>query len=458
MSEKKPRESKVSAARLAAFRLLLRVERDNAYAAPLLASDRLAELSPEDRRLAHELVMGVLRWRGELDYVINATTERPAEKLDLPVRIALWLGLYQLRHLERVPEHAAVHESVELLKNGKHWRAAPLVNAALRKALRERTEAPDARVRDPLNRLAIATSHPKWMVERWAKQLGLEEAEALARAGNDHPPAAFRINMLRAPSLARVLGDLAEEGVDVRESVIAPGGYVVTSGHVAPSSRAVQQGWVYFQDEASQLVARLVGARAGERVLDVGAAPGGKSTAIAAMMGNSGLVVAVDIYPARLATLAETCKRLAARIVRPVAADASEELPLSEDVGFDRVLLDAPCSGTGTLRRNPEIKWRVEAASIPRFAELQGRLLERAAARVRAGGRIVYSTCSIEPEENEGVVEAFLAEHQEFRVVKDAVPESLRTENGYLRTFPHRNGCDGFFAAVLERTSEGENL
>ena len=174
MSEKKPRESKVSAARLAAFRLLLRVERDNAYAAPLLASDRLAELAPEDRRLAHELVLGVLRWRAELDYVINVTTERPAEKLDLPVRIALWLGLYQLRHLERIPEHAAVHESVELLKNGKHWRAAPLVNAALRKALRERTEAPDARVRDPINRLAIATSHPKWMLERWAAQMGFE--------------------------------------------------------------------------------------------------------------------------------------------------------------------------------------------------------------------------------------------------------------------------------------------
>jgi 16S rRNA (cytosine967-C5)-methyltransferase len=185
-------------------------------------------------------------------------------------------------------------------------------------------------------------------------------------------------------------------------------------------------------------------------VLDVGAAPGGKSSQLAAMMGNSGLVVALDLHPSRLATLAETCRRLAANVVRPVAADASVDLPLAADARFDRVLLDAPCSGTGTLRRNPEIKWRLAEADLGRFSGLQSTLLERAAERVRPGGRLVYSTCSLEPEENEAVVDAFLASHPEFRAVEPDAPADLRTERGFLRTWPHRHGTDGFFAAVLQ--------
>jgi 16S rRNA (cytosine967-C5)-methyltransferase len=289
------------------------------------------------------------------------------------------------------------------------------------------------------------------MLERWVARLGAEEAEALARADNEPPPHAMRVNALRAPSLARVLEELSDDGVEVRASSLAPGGYVISSGHLTPASRAVRGGWIYLQDEASQLVASLVGARAGERVLDVGAAPGGKSSQLAAAMGNDGLVVAVDLHPARLATLAETCRRLAARIVRPVAADASRDLPLAGSVAFDRVLVDAPCSGTGTLRRNPEIKWRLTATDPARFGALQGSLLDSAARHVRPGGRLVYSTCSVEPEENEDVVAAFLARHSEFALAPDAVPAAVRTHDGYLRTWPHRHGSDGFFAAVMER-------
>jgi 16S rRNA (cytosine967-C5)-methyltransferase len=206
-----------------------------------------------------------------------------------------------------------------------------------------------------------------------------------------------------------------------------------------------------LQDEASQLVASLVEARAGERVLDVGAAPGGKSSQLAAAMGNDGLVVAVDLHPARLSTLAATCARLAARIVRPVAADAAAELPLATGVAFDRVLVDAPCSGTGTLRRNPEIKWRLTAADPARFAALQGALLDRAAERVRLGGRLVYSTCSLEIEEDEAVAQAFLERRPDFALARDAVPAALRTDDGFLRTWPHLHGSDGFFAAVFVR-------
>jgi 16S rRNA (cytosine967-C5)-methyltransferase len=451
MYKPKPKPKPVSPARVEALKALLRVERDGSYSTALLAAERLQSLSPEDRRLVHELVLGVLRWRGELDYLINVTAGRPAEKLDLPVRIALWLGLYQIRHLGRVPEHAAVNESVALVKDSKYWRAAPLVNAALRTALRDRPEAPDERVRDPLNRLAIGLSHPRWMLSRWVERLGEDDARALAVTNNEHPPVAFRVNTLRAPSVERTIEELASAGVEARESTLTPGAYVVTNGTLSPDLRPVSSGWVYLQDEASQLVARLVGARAGERILDVGAAPGGKSTQMAASMGNAGTVVAVDLHPARLATLAATCARLATRIVRPLAADATAPLPIDEGVLFDRALLDAPCSGTGTLRRNPEIRWRLTADDPRRFAILQRMLLDRAAERVRPGGRLVYATCSLEPEENEDVVESFLAVNPAFRVDESDIPEEVRTPAGFLRTYPQKHGADGFFAAALAR-------
>jgi len=449
-----PGATTVSPSRAAAFRILLRVVRENAYASPLLAGEALDALTTEDRRLVHELVLGVLRWRGELDYVINTTTGRAAEKLDDPVRIALWLGLYQLRHLERIPEHAAVNESVELVKNGRSHRAAPLVNAALRAAVRDRTPAPDDRVRQPLNRMAIGLSHPAWLLERWIGQFGSSEAEALARANNEPPPVALRFNRLRAPSLARVLAELADGGVDVRESDLVRDCFVVVAGHLMPSSRAVREGWVYVQDEASQLVASLVGARAGERVLDIGAAPGGKTGAMAAGMANDGRIVAVDVNPPRLDTLAATCRRLAVRIASPVAADASRGLPFAAEAVFDRVLVDAPCTGTGTLRRNPEIKWRLHPADVERCAGLQGALLEAAAERVRPGGRLVYSTCSMEREEDEDVAGAFRSRHPDFTLTDAGIPEPVRADGGYVRTFPHRHGCDGFFAAVFDRTGD----
>lgn len=442
--------SNVSPGRLEAFRILLRVERDAAFSTPLLAAEALDALSPEDRGLAHELVLGVLRWRGELDYLINAITNRPAEKLDAPVRVALWIGLYQMRHLKRIPEHAAVNESVELVKSGRSWRAAPLANAALRKAARENVQAPDDRVRDPLNRMSIALSHPRWMLERWIERFGEDDARALAESDNEHPPTALRINPLRAPSNARVMTALADAGVAVVPSKVAPGALVVEKGTLAPSARAVKDGWVHLQDEASQLVAHLVDARPGDRVLDIGAAPGGKTSHMAAAMANNGQIVAVDVHPSRLSTLVAVCRRLAANIVRPVAADAASALPFSDRVTFDRVLLDAPCSGTGTLRRNPEIRWRLKKTDLERFAALQSAMLDHAADRVRPGGRLVYSTCSLEREEDEAIVEAFLAKRGDFHLVAEAVPEAFRSTDGFLRVFPHRHGADGFFAAVLE--------
>ncbi len=440
-------EPTLSPARAEAFRVLVRVVRDDAYAAPLLATSRIDLLSVEDRHLVNELVLGVLRWRGELDYIINQLTERAAEKLDLPVRVALWLGLYQLRHLDRIPAHAAVSESVALVRRGASWRAAGLVNATLRGYSRKPPEVPGPHVREPLNRLSIALSHPRWLLARWQGLLGVDEAASLAQANLAPAPVAFRVNTLRAPSVARVLAELDSAGVAVRSSDVAAGGFVVVSGAIAPRSRVVARGWIAIQDEASQLVSELLAARPGERILDIGAAPGGKATALAAAMANQGEVVAVELHQARAEVLAESAERLAARIVRPLVADATQPLPFAPGTAFDAVLVDAPCSGTGTLRRNPEIKWRLREADLAACARTQSALLAEASRWLRPGGRLVYSTCSLERVENEEVVEAFLASHPDFEPVN--APQRFRVEGGGFRTFPHRHGCDGFFGVEM---------
>ena len=395
-------------------------------------------------------MLGVLRWQSALDYFIERYTQRPLKKLDAAVLIALRLGLYQLRFLSRIPPSAAVNESVNLVKRARAASAAPMVNAVLRRAIREADETPGASLDDPRERLAVEVSHPRWLLERWVNAFGEAEARRLAMANNQPPPAAFRVNTLRA-STNEVIARLESEGLRLRPSDIAPGAFVVEGG--AALAQAAERGEVYIQDEASQLVSLLLAPADGERILDLCAAPGSKSSHIAALAGANSWVMACDIHPHRLATLAATCRRLGIEWVAPVALDATRELPLLESAPrFDRVLIDAPCSGTGTLRRNPEIKWRLTPADIPRLADVQFTLLGRAAETLKSGGRLVYSTCSVEREENEAVVRRFLESGAPFRLIAPAAPADLVTDEGFVRTFPHRGGADGFFAAVLERS------
>ena len=443
-------ERSVSAARRAAFEILRRVEEDGAFAAPLLASVT-AELRADDRALCYELVLGVLRWQLWLDKVLEHYAGRDADALDAPVRRALRLGLYQLRFLTRIPARAAVNESVNLAHAAHLRSAASFINAVLRRATREPQFDPAARIDDKIERLAVETSHPVWLVARWIESFGLDAAAEFAHANNKSAPVAFRLNLRRAQG-ADVFGRLGAAGVKLQRSRVAPDAWRVEgSAGLLLLRELASEGFLYMQDEASQLVAHIVGACAGERVLDVCAAPGSKTTHIAALAGDRALVVAGDLYEHRLRVVEEQAARLNLQGIRAVALDAERELPFAAGK-FDRVLVDAPCTGTGTLRHNPEIRWRIRPDDIGELAAKQQLILSNSAAMVRRGGRLIYSTCSVEPEENEGVVAEFLRANQDFRqVAASPAADVLLTATGAARTWPHRNDTDGFFVAAFER-------
>ena len=441
----------VSPARRAAFDILIQIETQRAYASVLVAALSESDLSREDRALAQEIVLGVLRWQRSLDYFIERYSERSIERFDRPVLIALRIGLYQLRHLTRVPQSAAVNQSVNLVKRARVASAASVVNAVLRQAVRQLDETAGRGIADPLERASVELSHPRWMLERWQLSFGDPETRQLALANNSPPSMAFRVNTLRT-SVKDVLDHLKAEGVTTRDSQVALGAFVVTSGPASFVIQAARRGLIYPQDEASQLVSILLEPRRGHRVLDLCAAPGSKTSHIAVLTDDDAWIIASDRHPHRLTTLRATTARFGLKSVDAVALDATGVLPfVAAEREFDRVLVDAPCSGTGTLRGNPEIKWRLSPEDITRLADLQLTLLEAAASSVATGARLVYSTCSIEREENEEVVGRFLDTTTLFRVIEPHAPAALITSDRFVRTYPHRDGTDGFFAAVFER-------
>ena len=426
----------VSPARRAAFDILRRVA-DGAFSSVLLASENPG-LKTSDRALTHELVLGVLRWQSWLDKIIEHFSKRRIESVDLPVRIALRLALYQLRFLTRIPGPAAVNESVNLVRGAKLSSAAAFVNAVLRRAIREADYDPASEAQDPLEKLAIETSHSLWLIDRWINAFGLTEAESFARANNEIPPTAFRVVHKRANE-DDVIQQLTDAGASIERSTIAAKAFRI-SGATRTLRDLAANGQVYLQDEASQLVAQMLDARPGERVLDLCAAPGGKTTLIADRADDDALIIAADRSASRLTTITTTASLHQLRNISPVLLDAGETLPFAPQ-SFDRILVDAPCSGTGTLRRNPEIRWRLTNDDIQNFSAIQKQFLHSAADVLIPTGRLAYSTCSVEREENEEVIADFLSTHSDF---------TLETT---LRTWPHREGSDGFFMAVLERRS-----
>ena len=443
------KSNSVSPARLAAFEILLRVE-EGAYASVLLAF-REAELTPADRALCHELVMGVLRRRLWLDCLIEYYAKRKIKDLDVAVRLILQLGLYQLRFLSRVPPSAAVNESVNLVHFARLRSAGSLVNAVLRRATREPEADPTSNVQDPFERLAIATSHPVWLLERWSDAFGAEKAEAFAHANNEPAPVAFRVVRNRAEE-GEVCERLRGSGAELVPSKIARGAWRIT-GAGSLLAEFAAEGKVYLQDEASQLVAAVLDAKPGQRVLDLCAAPGSKTTQIADITRDEATIIAADIHAHRLRTVVSSAKLHGLNGIHCVGLDGLEPLPFPEG-SFDCVLVDAPCSGTGTLRRNPEIRWRISPADIEDLAGRQRKLLSRAARVVKSGGRLVYSTCSVEIDENEAVVQTFLENNQSFGRVALPLDASLLTSSGAARTWPHREGTDGFFVSAFERKGE----
>ena len=372
----------------------------------------------------------MLRWQLWLDKLIEHFTKRSVESLDLPVRLALRLGLYQLRFLTRIPASAAVNESVNIVRSAKVSSAAAFVNAVLRRAIREAEFDPAGQITDPIEKLAIETSHPVWLIERWVEAFGFAEAEAFARANNLVPPTAFR---LLDKDESRIIDRLREAGGVVEPSQVAEDAWRV-AGATSVVRELAAEGKIYLQDEASQFVAQTVSVKAGERVLDLCAAPGGKTTLMAKRVEDAAVVVASDISQKRLETVVKISASHNLNSITSVVLDAAQQLPF-EPRSFDRVLVDAPCSGTGTLRRNPEIRWRISETDIRELAAQQKLFLQHAARVLKPGGQLVYSTCSVETDENDQVIGAFLESHTDFQLQKTS------------RTWPQHEGTDGFFLA-----------
>jgi 16S rRNA (cytosine967-C5)-methyltransferase len=384
----------VSPARKAAFAILLRVEERAAFVDELLHGGRLESLAERDRGLASEIVLGVLRRRGALDWMLEKPARRRMDGVDAEVRTALRMGAYQVRYLDRVPPHAAVGESVELVKSGPRRKAAGFANAVLRRL----GPRPDADAEAEL-------SHPAWLVERWKRNLGDEAARALMRANLERPETWLRLNV--QSDLAETVERLREEGVET-EAGEFPWTRRLASGR-PEHTEAWREGRVRIQDVGSQSIAPLLGLAPGMTFADLCAAPGGKTQHGIEILGSEKGVVACDLYPARLRTM-----RALGVSADMVALDAAVGLPFRQP--FDRVLVDAPCAGTGTLGRNPDLKWRLAPEDISRLAERQKAILRAALDLVAPGGALVYATCSLEPEENEGVIEAVSAERPGWRV------------------------------------------
>ena len=440
------KSNSISPARLAAFEILRRVEQ-GAYASVLLAAKE-PTLAPLDRALCHELVMGVLRRQLWLDRLAEIYADRKVSGMDVDVLLALRLGLYQLRFLSRIPASAAVNESVNLVHFARLRSAGGMVNAVLRRATREPEVDPASTTSDPTENIAVATSHPVWLIERWIAAFGEEEAEAFARANNEPAPVAFRVVKSRAEE-TEVVEQLRASGATLTPSKIAIGAWRITDAESLLST-LVSDGKIYIQDEASQLVAGVLGAQPGERVLDLCAAPGSKTTQIADAAQDAALVVAGDMHSHRLRTVVQTSQSQGLRRIYCVTLDGLQPLPFEIET-FDRVLVDAPCSGTGTLRRNPEIRWRISPAAIEDLSRRQQQLLLNASQFVKPGGRLVYSTCSVEPEENEQVAQAFLENRETYESAQLPLDVTLLTGAGGARTWPHRHDTDGFFISSFTR-------
>lgn len=441
--------------RRTALDILMRVERDRAFAEPILDRElSLGTLEGPDRGLLTELVYGVLRRQGTLDFLVNAFAANRSSRLERAVLVILRLGLYQLFYLDRIPVSAAVNESVNLAK-AVAPRATGFVNAILRRADRERQSLPwPDRENDPAAYIAARHSHPRWLVERWIEQLGVPEAEELAASMSEQAPLTIRVNTLKT-TRETLMAEFAAAGIAGEPTSWAPHGVRIASKAAVTALPGFSEGLFTVQDESSQLAALFLDPQPGERVLDACAAPGGKATYLAQLMENRGEILACDISAKKLRLVTEAATRLGIGIIRTVAADAAKPDAIPDGSPFDRILLDAPCSGLGVIRRNPEGKWWKTPEDVARLAATQRNILDALAPRLRTGGVILYSTCSTMEAENEGIIDDFLSRNGGF-VLEDLNPfypdaTGLFTSRGVFRSWPHRHGMDGFFAARLKK-------
>ncbi len=439
----------VSPARIAAFEILSKIETEQAFSSVLLPFYE-AKLEPKDRALCHEITLGTLRKQLYLDRIIEKLSN--GKKLDASVKIILRSALYQLMFLDKIPAHAAINDAVNLVQKAKKTSAKGFVNAVLRRTTREETA--ELNYADDIERISVETSHPRWLIEHWTRQFGWAETERLARANNETPNTAFR---LTAKSSEQTVENLKKLGLEITESKIAKNAWQVSNANQMLRLFA-EEGTIYFQDEGSQLIAQTVDLKTGESFLDVCAAPGSKITQIA-NFGNlienrkskiENLIVGGDFFEPRIRILQANSRRQQTENVSILRYDAEQDLPFAAE-SFDVILLDAPCSGTGTIRHNPEIRYFLRETDFEELAAKQLRILNGASKVLKKNGRLIYSTCSLETEENEAVAERFLAENQDFIKMPPKVSAAFLTADGYAKTFPPTDQTDGFFIAVFEK-------
>ncbi|MDW7643891.1 MAG: 16S rRNA (cytosine(967)-C(5))-methyltransferase RsmB [Desulfuromonadales bacterium] len=440
-----------------ALDILLRVE-DGAYADLTLDAvlEKNPRLDPRDRGLATELVYGILRQRGRLDFALSQLCKTPLKKIESKVLWLLRLGAYQILALDRIPPSAAVNQAVELARGEKLERATGFINGILRNLVRQHEKIPwPSPAGNERAYLEHVLSVPRWLAQLWIRDWGAAEAVALGESMLEQPPFTLRVNTLRVDR-ETLMDKMQAAGHEVRPCQYAPEGIVVTRRGSSPLA-GQEEGWFQVQDEASMLVSHLLDVRPGQRLLDTCAAPGGKTTHLAALAKNDVRLLALDLHPQRVRLITEGAQRLGCEGIEAKAWDMSRFPDFLEQKSFDRVLVDAPCSGLGVLRRNPEIRWRRTPPDIPALSDLQKTILDNAAMLVRPGGRLLYSLCTLTARETWGVVDRFLADHPEF-VLEDLRQETpaawapLFDERGALRTTPARcGGMDAFFAARFVR-------
>jgi 16S rRNA (cytosine967-C5)-methyltransferase len=435
--------------------ILNQVHTSQAFASPLLNDclDTNALSGTPDGRLLTHLVYGVLRFQGHLDWILAEFYRGNFDKMDEGIKNVLRVGLYQLKFSDRLPAFAVVDEAVKTAKIIQPEKSA-LVNAVLRNYLRRGQKTPFPSLKNnPAEYIAAFHSHPLWLVKKWIKFFDVKETMSLCSANNEIPPLTVRVNTLKT-SREEFAQKLTDKSFTATSAKYSPDGIILTdSAGAIQNTNFFSEGFLRIQDEAAQLISYLINPDSAEAILDACAGAGGKTTHLAAILKNKGRIVAVDRSPERLAELKKDAARLGITIIETQLDDLSAGLPETFTENFDQVLVDAPCSGLGTLRRNPEIKWRTTEKDLRNFTVAQKIILQNAAAAVKKGGRLIYCTCSLLPEENENIVDDFLTRNTSFSlcIPPASINKKMIDRRGFYRTYPHKHNMDGFFGAILKR-------
>ncbi|MDR7074515.1 16S rRNA (cytosine(967)-C(5))-methyltransferase RsmB [Fictibacillus barbaricus] len=447
--------------RAIALEVLVKVEQNQAYSnLQLNQALQKADVNEKDKALLTSIVYGTIQRKNTIDFYLEQLLNKPIKKKDRWVLSLLRLSIFQMLYMDRVPDHAIIHEAVEIAKYKGHQGLAGMVNGILRKLQREGTDAMDEKLGNSAEKEALKYSMPFWLYQRWSSQFGAENAEKMAESNLIPAPVTARINTMLSSRTA-VLDELNEEGITAAEGELSSEGIVIKNGYL-PNSKAYKEGLVTIQDESSMLVARAVGAKPGEIVLDACAAPGGKSTHLAEMMKGEGRVVSLDLHQHKIELIKKQAERLGLNNIDARTLDARKVKEEFETESFDRVLVDAPCSGFGVIRKKPDLKWAKTEQDVKRLTSIQKDILHSASQMVKPEGILVYSTCTVDKEENAEVSEWFLSEHPEFEWdphFSEKMPENVKPfiieERSDLQIMPHYFNSDGFYIAAYRKKSTG---